>query len=152
MAKVKVGDVLEIPTPEGLAYAQYVGKHPEYGDAIWVVPKVFEKRPGDLRAVFEGESGYLTFYPVRAAVTQGLVGGVAPLPVTPGRSIPPTLRRAGARAAGGRVLTWVISTGPEEVVRKELSETEARIPIAAIWNHELLQQRITQGWRPEREA
>jgi len=37
-------------------------------------------------------------------------------------------------------------------VKSTLSEEERRLPIAAIWNHEFLVQRVSEGWRPEMEG
>jgi hypothetical protein len=51
------------------------------------------------------------------------------------------------------VKTWIVegrSTG--EVTKHVLSEEERLLPIAAIWNHEFLVQRVATGWRPEKEG
>jgi hypothetical protein len=50
------------------------------------------------------------------------------------------------------VETWIIEDGASELVTKKLSETERELPIAVIWNRELLVQRVSEGWRPEMEG
>ncbi len=45
-------------------------------------------------------------------------------------------------------MTWIIEDGTNEVVKSELSAEDLQLPIAAIWNHELLMQRVSEGWRP----
>lgn len=54
--------------------------------------------------------------------------------------------------SGRRIITWIIEDGSREVVKANLSEEELRLPIAAIWNHEFLIQRIAEGWNPMNEG
>lgn len=144
--RVKAGDVLELKAGDRFAYLHYIGKHPEYGDAVLVNPRLRERQASVTGENFSG--GYVAFYPVTAAVAQGLVDVVAHLPPP---NLPERLRRAGARS-GRRVDTWIIEDGSREVVKAKLSEEELRLPIAAIWNHELLVQRIAEGWNPTQEG
>lgn len=144
--RVKGGDVLQLRAGDRFAYLHYIGKHPEYGDAVLVSPGLQERQTSVARENFV--SGYVAFYPAAAGVAQGLVEVVAHLPPP---NLPERLRRAGARS-GRRVDTWIIEDGSREVVRTKLSEDELRLPIAAIWNHELLVQRIAEGWNPMNEG
>lgn len=144
MAKlVQVGEVLEVQLQRGLGYAQYLGTHELDGDAVAVVPRVFPERPAIEPALLY--DSYVTFYPVHLALRQKLVQVVGHLPAAP---IPKVFRRQGAMS-GREVLTWLIDDGPTTTVKRELSEEELRIPIAGIWNHEYLLNRIAEGWRPE---
>ena len=145
----KAGDILEVSIDDGRAYLHYLGKHPEYGDAIRVLAG--DVVPEDTRA-FEAlvAAGYVGFYPVVAAVSQGLVRVVGHREVTLG--IPSKLRRAGARAKVGKVLTWIIENEGRERLVKRLSRRDKALPIAAIWNHEMLRSRLSQAWRPEQEG
>ncbi|HEX3758813.1 MAG TPA: ribonuclease E inhibitor RraB [Kofleriaceae bacterium] len=147
MAKrARPGDVLEIAAPDGWIYAHYLGKHPEYGDAIAVCPtKHAERAP--IRSELFGES-YVAFYPAVAAVNRGLAAVVGHLPA-PG--LPTRLRRAGARN-GRKVETWIIEDRSRETLKESLSDEERELPIAAIWNHEMLMLRVSNGWRPSIEG
>ena len=131
---------------DGLGYVLYMGTHPEYGDAIAVAPVVVSHRPSVSQEFFD--EGYVTFYPARAAVVQGLLTVVGSLTAPP---LPSVLRRAGVRS-GRTVETWVIEDEWGETVKRSLGDEERRIPIAAIWNHALLSQRIAEGWKPEQEG
>lgn len=144
--RAKVGDVLELEAGNRFAYLHYIGRHPEYGDAVLVKPQFRERQTSVTADMFSG--AYVAFYPVTAAVSQGLVDVVGHLPPP---DLPNRLRRAGART-GRRVDTWIIENGSREVVKAELSDEELRLPIAAIWNHELLVQRIAEGWTPTQEG
>lgn len=65
--------------------------------------------------------------------------------------LPERWRRAGA-LKGREVLTWIIEEPSGEVVKRTLSEEERRLPIAQIWTHAFLIDRVSQGWRPEMEG
>ena len=140
------GDVLEVRLANGLGYLLFVGTHSEYGDAVKVSPVVATERPPVSLGLFE--KGYIAFYPARAAWSQGLVETVGSLPAPP---VPSALRRPGARSEG-RVETWIIEDESGEAVTRTLTGEQRHLPIAAIVNHELLVQRIAEGWRPEKEG
>jgi hypothetical protein len=141
--RARAGDVLRLSTPKGFAYLQYIGRHPEYGDAVLVSPKLSE---GVDAQTFSG--AYVAFYPVAAAMARSLVEFVD-------HSMPPKLpqclRRPGARS-GLRVTTWIIENGTNETVKSKLSEDDLQLPIAVIWNHDLLIQRVLEGWDPRQEG
>ena len=139
------GHVLEFVVDDSRGYAQYLGRHPQYGDGILVRPTPVAERPSLTADLFAG--GYVTFYPASAAVAHGLVEVIGALPY---KGLPHRFRRAGARE-GGKILTWIIEDSHGEIVRQELAAEERRLPIAAIWNHEMLLHRVSKHWRPEDE-
>jgi len=144
--RIQSGDVLKLATPDGLLYLHYLGRHPEYGDGVMVCPS---KHTGPVAVSADlFRAGYVTFYPAVAAVTQGLAEVVGYLPSP---SLPKRLRRPGVRS-DNKVETWIIEDASGEYVRQNLSDEERQLPIAVIWNHELLIQRICEGWRPEVEG
>lgn len=146
MAKnLSVGDVLEIVAPDGLVYLQYLGKHPSYGDGVAVCPEKRRSRPALSPSLLDGS--YVTFYPAAAAVRQGLADVVGHLPSS---GLPGQYRRPGARE-GVVIKTWILEDASGDHLRQTLSEDERRLPIASIWNHEYLLNRISAGWRPEQE-
>ena len=143
--RAKAGDVLELVTRNGLIYVHYLGKHAEYGDGIAVCPTKYAERPRVGPELFR--SGYVTFYPANAAVARGLADVVGHLPSA---GLPKRFRRPGA-LSGAKVETWIIEDASGEVVKRALTQEERKLPIAEIWNHEFLEQRVAEGWRPEKE-
>lgn len=143
----KIGDIIEIALRCGFAYCQFLGKHHYYGAAIRVYPNRFENHVHDF-SWMASSSGYVTFYPLGSAVRQKLVAIVGSLPVLPGMGVPSTLRRAGAIGPNGEILAWIIEYSEKEELRRELADEEKALPIAAIWNHEMLVIRIENGWSP----
>lgn len=142
---------MEIRAEKGFAYVRAVGRDPGYGHAIHVYPRWFPKRLTDFQELTE-ESGYITFYPAQAAVNQGLVEIVASGPLPDGVELPTVFRRRGALDSTGKVLAWIVSRNGKELLKRKLTEEERRLPIASVWNHEFLVERIAQGWRPEDEG
>jgi hypothetical protein len=152
--RIRLGDVVEVRTPRGLAYLQYTSKHPRLGDTIRVLPGLFVERPDPAKLnALAMQEGYFTFYPVGAAVRHQLVEIVATCSVPPNLDSPPLLRRTGAMTPQGKVTSWRITDGTKEtLVRRELSAEEKRIPLASIWNHEFLVMRLSEQWLPEHEG
>jgi hypothetical protein len=144
--RLKTGDVLEVIVPGGVIYLHYLGKHPDYGDGIAVCPTTFAGRVEVSPELFA--ASYITFYPASAAVARGMAAIVGHLP---SQGLPVRYRRAGARS-GTMVETWIIEDGQSEVVKRRLSEEELHLPIVGIWNHAFLIQRVSEGWRPEKEG
>jgi hypothetical protein len=72
MSKSKIGDVIEIRTNKGLAYAQYTHKHPQYGGLIRVFDHLFSSRPSKFDKLVQEPVRFSTFIPVTAATKRGI--------------------------------------------------------------------------------
>src|SRR5690348_2923190 len=88
----QIGDVVEVETPRGLAYAQYTHEHrdpPRMGSLLRVLPGLYEKRPAAFDSLVEQEERFWVFFPLGAATRRQLVRivGNEPLPV-PKRPFP----------------------------------------------------------------
>ena len=49
----KIGDVIEIATPKGFAYAQFTHDHPMRGEVLRILPGLYASRPADLAALVQ---------------------------------------------------------------------------------------------------
>lgn len=157
--KLKPGDVLEIETPgelgallsmevpAGFIYVAYIGKHPEYGDGIAVIGRIFPTRQRVNQQMFE--DCYVTFYPASRALRERLVSAVGRIEAVP--DVPTSYRRPGA-VEGRTVVTWIVTHDGQDEVRWQLSDSDLRLPIAGVWNHAFLIERVAVGWRPELEG
>jgi len=154
MRRPRPGDILELKTPRGLAYLQYVGRHADYGDVICVLKGFHQQRPAEPAAV-AGGPGYYIFYPVLAAARppNPLVEVVATdVPLPKGRAVPRDLRRSGWTDGSGRSLTWVVKRDGVDTMRRKLTAAEKRLPILETWNHEFLVDRVTEEWDPSQDV
>lgn len=150
--QARPGDVLEVSTPRGLAYVHYTYfTYKPYREAIRVLPGFFGTRPADFTALVNSPEAFFSFYPARAAVSQGLVEIAAHHPVPPEKAFPAVYRRAGARSREGRVLAWLICEGTNETLVRELSDEQRYLPIFSIWMHDSLVSALVKQWRPEQD-
>ena len=149
---LSIGDILEVSCERGIGYVSYAGQHSWLGDAIWVVPEIFNAARSDWSTLFD-HSGYFTFYPVHAALRQKLIRKVG-YAIEAMRPVPALVRTAVNKDESGRVVSWLITDGKARTPRKdaELSAAERSLPIGAIWNHKLLCERLEQQWKPESES
>jgi hypothetical protein len=142
----QIGDVIEIWTPRGLAYAQYTHEHrepPRYGSLLRVLPGLCDRQPDDLRALVEQEERFSVFFPLGAALARGIfriVGNAdvplskRPFPIfrskTPTGTIYWDGRREWREAWWRRTPRW------------------RRRAIDEIWNDTALVGRVSSDWKP----
>ena len=147
-----VGDIVEIETPNGLGYAQYVLKHsepPQYGELIRVLPGLFASRPDSFADLAREEARFTTFFPLGAACARGIVQIVAAEEVPEHARTLPLMRAAGARLPDGTVNGWWLWDGEREWRVGELTAEQWKLPLRAVWNDTLLIERIARGWSQE---
>ena len=70
---VDIGDVVEITTSNGFAYAQITHDHPKYGAVLRILPGLYESRPVDLAALVRQRERYVTRYALHYALRQILM-------------------------------------------------------------------------------
>ena len=147
--RIKVGDIVEISTNKGFAYAQYVLKKERWGALIRILPGLFDERPGDLCELAAKESRFVTFFPLQQAVNKDIFQVVANCEVPESAKEFPVFRAAGHVDRQGRVANWYIWNGEQSWQVDHLTEEQLRLPIRSVWNDTLLIERIEQGWTPE---
>ena len=103
--KVKLGDILQVLTSQGVAYAQVTHNHPDYGFLIRVFPGFYNKQPKDFSIVVDGEPQFSAFFVVQSAVNQGLLSVVANTPVSEKLQEFPMFRSRGG-GPGGSLWLW----------------------------------------------
>jgi hypothetical protein len=143
--RVRLGDVLEIDTPAGLAYFQYTHQHDVYGGLIRVLSGTYRSRPAALSELTQQQERFVVFFPVRAAANRGLVRIVAQEPI-------PEHARSFPIFKSGRPGNWWLWDGEREWRVAELTAAQRRLPSRAIWNDTMLAARIASGGSPEDDA
>lgn len=150
---VRIGDIVEIRTPRGLAYAQYTHEDAQFGSLIRVLPGLYESRPSDLARVAREQHLWVTFFPVSVGVRRGLIAlaGHAEVPSDAARF--PVFKVPGLHdPRTGRPLDWGLWDGKRESGPLELSNDQWRLPTLQIVNLKALIHRIVTNWRPEQDA
>jgi hypothetical protein len=140
----QIGDVIEIATARGLAYAQYTHEHrdpPRMGSLLRVLPGFHEMRPSNFSAVVKREERFSVFLPLGAALNRGIFRIVANEPI-PSRNQPFPLFRSRNSKLGG---PWWIWDGGKRSRPAAPNERGTPRAIYEVWNDTLLVDRITNG-------
>ena len=149
MRSPRIGDVIEIPTAKGLAYAQFTHKMPVYGRLIRVVEGIWRTRPQALEEVVNAPTRFFTFFPVAAAVNQEVVSLVGNLPVPPQFADFPLMRESGLEPPGGGKVDWWLWDGKEKWRIGSLTPEQRKLSIVEVVNGPVLIRWIDTDWHPE---
>jgi hypothetical protein len=122
-----IGDIIEIRTPKGLAFAQFSHNDPDYGSLIRILPGVFDRRPNAFADLVRSEERFHIFFPLRVAVSRGIVEIVGTEPVPERDQRMPLMRVAGARDRSGKVLNWWLRDGEREWPVESLTADQQRL-------------------------
>src|SRR6266850_2017215 len=126
-SRIRVGDVIEIVTDKGLAYAQYVLKKEQWGALIRVLPGFFEKRPSDLCDLVREKEIFVTFFPLQAAVNRKIFEVISNCPVPEHAKHLPLFRDAGHIDRQGKAHNWFLWDGERSWPVDKLTEEQARL-------------------------
>lgn len=152
MAKrIKIGDVVQIPSPRGVGLAHYTHKHAMYGSVLRVLPGLHDSVPSDLARLVAQRPQFVALFALQAALGQELVDIVGNVEV-PEESRRFPLFRAPMRTPGGGVSAWWLWDGVREWRVGALTEEQRSLPLREIISLPLLVDRMVAGWTPEQEA
>lgn len=146
--KIKIGDVIEIPTAKGFAYAQFSHSHARYGALLRVLDGIFEVRPEDLNKVVNQQEIFMTFFPLQAAVDKKIFEVIGNFLVPEAAMKFPLFRTGVIDPATGKVKVWWLWDGEKEWRVNDITTEQRKLPLRGIWNDTLLIERIEQGWTP----
>lgn len=143
----KIGDVIEITLGAGFGYAQYTHKHATYGALLRVLPQVFEIRPTDFSWVADAVPQFLTFFPLGAACSKGIVQIAGSQPLSQEAQVFPLFRSSAG--IGNEKGPWWLWDGSKEWCIGDLKPGMEKLPLRGVINDTLLVERIKEGWRHE---
>ncbi|AHF84108.1 hypothetical protein RLEG3_20840 [Rhizobium leguminosarum bv. trifolii WSM1689] len=149
MAKLKIGDIVEINTAKGFSYAQYAHKHKQYGVLLRVFGKFFESRPDSFNDLVSEQPVFMCFFPLNAAVGQRIVSIVDNVALPSDAKKFPTFRAGIVDPATQKVGVWWLWDGENEWRIGQLAAEQRHLSIRGVWNDTLLIERIESGWTPE---
>lgn len=148
MAKrVKVGDIIEIETSKGYAYAQATHKVPKWGMLLSVFEGFYEHPTINLEIIISSPLLFQKFYPLQGSLNQEIVKNIGNEEIPEILQKFPNTRNSGKVDRNGKVHTWVITEGDKEFVVKKLSEEQKDYPIWGIVNHTMLVELIEKQWK-----
>ena len=147
-ARPTIGDIVEIPTPKGLAYAQYTHFDQRDGQLIRVLPGLFQQRPDSFTQIVEAEERFYVFFALNAAVRQGIVRIVGREPVPPRAERFPLMRMRGIPYPSGGHSGWWLRDEHREWPVGNLTQEQRRLSIAQVPSYPVLAEMIAEGWQP----
>jgi hypothetical protein len=153
-AMIKIGDIIEIKTSKGLAYAQYTHEHttpPRFGSLIRVLPGFYDERPDNFVDIVKQKTVFVVFIALQVAVSKNYVEVVGNQPVPPDAQIFPVFRGGIPDPKTRKVKVWWFWDGEKSWKVGDLTDEQKRMPIRAVIGDELLAKRIASGWTPEND-
>ena len=151
MATAKIGDILEIATDKGRAYAQYTHENKLMGGLIRVFDAIHDSRQTDIADLVRGTVRFSTFLPVRQVVKQKIFLVVGNADITPENQMFPLFRAGAVNPKTRKVDQWWLWDGEKEWPIGSLTAEQRRLPIRGCWNDTFLIDRIEEGWTPEKD-
>lgn len=159
--KYKIGDIFEIKTPVGLAYAQYTHDGEHMGQLVRVLPGTYSSRPLDFLSFAQQHELYFIFYTLKYALRARQVEIVSNQPVPEwAKEFPIMRKRGGMMDPEGRTMNWTIGNGLRlytiadlqgALHVRELTPEQKKMSIACLVSHPGLVDSIAKGWTPERD-
>jgi hypothetical protein len=150
VARPKTGDVIEIKTDYGVAYALYTHHDTDNGALLRVWNTRFPTRQHDLASLISQPESFSAFFPLAAAIKRGLVDIVSNVSVPSALNTFPTFR-AGLVDREGKVRVWWLWDGEKEWRVGDLTMEQRKLPIVETLNDTALKLRIESDWTPEKD-
>jgi hypothetical protein len=150
----QIGDIVEITTSKGLAYALYSHEHdkqPRMGSLLRVLPGLFSKRPETFSEMTQKKEQFAVFFPLRAAVKQGIVQIIAHEKL-PDWAIRFPVFRNGLPDRYGKVHDWWLWDGEKEWKVGKLTPEMRLYPDLGVVNDTRLIEMIEAGYNPENDV
>jgi hypothetical protein len=148
---VKAGDVFGIKTANGDAYFQFVKKVVPMGSLIRVFPRIYAEERPDWEKLVAHDTNFWIFFPVGAALKQGIVQKMANCAIPEHSRNTPVFRAGVVDPATSKVETWWFWDGEKEWKVGSITEEQRKLPIRDSWNDTFLVKRIEEGWLPEKD-
>jgi hypothetical protein len=148
----RIGDIVEIETCIGFAYALYTHRHntpPRFGALLRIFDRLYKSRPEPIAQVIDNSVRFSTFFPLNAAIKRGIFEIVGNVTVPAHLQKFPTFRSGHINPKTKREENWWLWDGQREWRVGQLTKEQCQLPIRGVWNDTLLVERIEQGWRPE---
>lgn len=152
VASLKIGDVVEVKTSRGFSYLHYTHKHRQYGALLRAFAGFHDTRPSALPELMARPAAFQCFFPLRAALDQGIVSVVGNVELSASEKNFPTFRAGVMNPATRKVDVWWLWNGQEEWKVGDLTAEQRRLSIRGVWNDTLLRDRLESEWWPETDS
>lgn len=153
MAKVKIGDIIEIKTKKGFSYAHYTHNEEDFCNLIQVKEGFYDKRPENFGDVARSPTTLITYFPLEISIKKKDVDIVTNVPVPQKYSEFPLIRIPGFDLKTGKITKWYLWDGNgglwDNQPIKNLTEEQKKLPIRQICPLNSLVEKIETDWTPD---
>lgn len=127
------GDVVEIETDQGLAYAQVTHRHSSYPTVVRALDGLHDSRPADLAALIAGATAFVTMIPLAAALRQAgaTFDRVGQVKVPQAHRTFPIFRMP-IRDKAGEIVYWWLWDGRSLSFEVDLDQTQSVLPMREV--------------------
>lgn len=139
---LRAGDVVEIQTSAGLAYAHLTHLHPSYPPAVRALRDLHERRPGDPAALANGPAAFTAMVELGAGLSRLGRRFEVVANVPPADPAFPTFRMP-VRDREGRVVYWWFWDG--DTLRHAASGEDEALPLREVMTTETFLARLAGG-------
>jgi hypothetical protein len=144
LVRLKIGDVFEIETSNGIAFFQYVHKNDDLGSLIRILPGLYKVYKKDLlNELVEQKELFLIHFPLGGALKQKIVTKIGNYPIPHNFVLPQKFRESFVKFSCWHIIDY--ETWNREKVEK-LTDEQKQLSPWGIWNDTLLKDRIAEGW------
>lgn len=150
MTKVKVGDIFEIATSNGVAFFQCVFTDKIEGELIKVFNKTFTNGIDNIEILSSISDTYFIGFPLNAALNKKIVTQIGFLQVS-SKFVKPRFRRS-KNGFGKNPKGWFIvdTYTDNRIYVEDLDEEQIKLSPNGIINDTLLIKRLDEGWNLEK--
>jgi hypothetical protein len=154
MKRVKTGDIIEIETKKGFAYAIYTHKNERYGYILQVFKGDYDEPLTNFIDLPKNGIRFAVFFPLQAAINRGI------FKIAGNISLPDELKPYPIFRCGGwvdpktkKMNIWWLRDGEKTLrIGPILTDEQRRLPILEIINDTMLIHLIETNWLPEKDT
>ena len=147
----KIGDVVEIATPNGFGYVQFTHFDPVHLDLVRVLDGTLMERPDAdaLAKLTAGPTAFHAFVILQDAVKHGEATVVGSYPIPSHARKFPVFRDGLPNPSTRKVDDWVLWDGKRRRPVGPITDEQRKLPLLRVLPVSTLGARIAKGWRPE---
>ena len=150
-SKPSIGDVIEITTQSGFAYAQVRFNHSDFGLVFQLFPGTFPKHLEKLDLILSQPPLYFFFLGKKDLSAPPYTQYRGNHPVLGDQDSFPLFRTGLKNPQTGITENWWLWDGKSTWLIGPLADDQKNLSIRGMWDPKLLVNRIESGWRPSDE-
>jgi hypothetical protein len=147
--KAKIGDIIEIKTPKGLAYAQYTHRHAQLGMLVRIFGGLYKKRPADFGNIVNQKEKYFIFFQFHFYLEDDDVSIVANEELPERVKIFPPMLKSGLWDNRNPANWWPYDGNRSWYIGKEIPEDKKDLSFAVNIPKKILIEAILKEWEPK---